>query len=1213
VYTVERLRPLLTVIVLLALPANARANLYVNEFLAVNDTIVADEDGDFSDWLEIYNGGASAVDLAGWYLTDDDQALTKWQLPSVVVGAGGYLLVWCSDKDRAISGSPLHTNFKLTSNGEYLALVQPDGSAIEHEYAPAFPPQQADVSYGLNLALSSTRCFTTPTPGAANDESTPCGVVDPVTFSIERGFYDAPFDVALSTTPGADIYFTTDGSEPTEAGGTLYTAPIHVATTTVLRAAGFATGLQSPPSVTHTYLFLSDVIHQTGAGFPDTWAADYEMDPVVVDDPRYAGTIVDDLKAIPTLSLVGDVDGWFGADDGIYSHPSGRGEAWERPISAELINPNGDPGFQINCGTRIQGVLSRKLNKKKSLRLAFKSIYGSSQLEFPLFADSPVDTFDKVRLRAGNEKSFSYGASRATYARDQWVRQTQLDMGQVASHGRFFHVYINGLYWGMYNAMEKPDEDFAAAYLGGSDQDWDILKHGVEIVAGDSEAWDTAHAIADAGLETPAAYALIQQYVDLSSLIDYFITNLHAGTTDWDSNNWYAGRRREPGAGFHFFSWDAELSMASVKTNRVTIDNPGKPSNLYKELRANPEFRILFADHLQRHFFDDGALTPENAGRRFMKIIAQIDRAIVGESARWGDARKGIRIIRDDEWIKEVEWLRLAYFPQRTRIILDAFRKIGLYPAVDAPSFNQHGGRIAAGFALEIAAPAGTIYYTDDGSDPREVGGAVAATAQVDTGPIVLNDSREIRARAQDGGTWSALTAATFTVDVPVRISEIMYHPSDPTSGPYQDDDFEYVELTNVGAAPVDLGGFSFTDGIIFTFPSGALSPGDHVLVVSNQAAFETRYGTGLPIAGQYSGHLANGGEHLHLEGAGSVIHDFAYDDAWYPATDGLGHALVVRDAGQDVALWGSADGWRASTFDLGSPGAAELPLCDDGVDNDGDSATDFPADAGCASATQDLEDPACDDGRDNDGDDAIDLADPACASASDTDESPDTLGYFACYKARPSTDFDDVETTLANDVDPEAGFTVRRPRAICVPASVSGSAVLNESVGLEVYPIRQRTDPKHEGQDDVFVRGLGPIYLDTKKPDRLLIPTAFDESTDPTAPVAGTHEVDRYECYRASTPGSLPKFFPRGVILDAADEFESRRYRFIKPTRLCLPADVGGQGTTNPAVKLLCYKAKRDRGEPRHDRIEGLHTSNEYGTGLLDTRKLDEICTPAE
>lgn len=121
----------------------------ISEFMASNQSGLQDSDGDFSDWVEIHNPDAVAVDLDGWYLTDNASALTKWRFPATVIPAGGYLVVFASDKDRAVSGAPLHTNFALSANGEYLGLVQPDGVTVASEFTPKFPAQSGNVSYGF--------------------------------------------------------------------------------------------------------------------------------------------------------------------------------------------------------------------------------------------------------------------------------------------------------------------------------------------------------------------------------------------------------------------------------------------------------------------------------------------------------------------------------------------------------------------------------------------------------------------------------------------------------------------------------------------------------------------------------------------------------------------------------------------------------------------------------------------------------------------------------------------------------------------------------------------------------------------------------------------------------------------------------------------------------------------------------------------------------
>ena len=141
--------------------------LHVHEFLASNSSGLLDEDGDTSDWIEIWNGSPGPVDLAGWHLSDDLSDLTRWTLPSRVVPAGGALVVFASGKNRL--GSELHTNFKLSASGEDLCLTRPDGFTLESAYFD-FPPQSADVSFGLKDTQPDEGYFTPPTPGQANGD-----------------------------------------------------------------------------------------------------------------------------------------------------------------------------------------------------------------------------------------------------------------------------------------------------------------------------------------------------------------------------------------------------------------------------------------------------------------------------------------------------------------------------------------------------------------------------------------------------------------------------------------------------------------------------------------------------------------------------------------------------------------------------------------------------------------------------------------------------------------------------------------------------------------------------------------------------------------------------------------------------------------------------------------------------------------------------------
>lgn len=750
-----------TLVALLLTLSGALSAPVISEFLAVNRSIRADEDGDFSDWLEIQNSSSSqTVDLDGHFLTDDPDDLKKWRLPSVLLTPGARHLVYASGKDRARAGSELHCNFKLDGGGEYLALVAADGITVLSDFAPAYPRQETDISYGRGTCANDP-CplgyLDPPTPEAPNGSS--FLPVKDTRFTHDRGFYDTPIAVGIwSETEDARIRYTTDGSAPSPTRGTLYSAPIQIQSSTVLRAIAFKPGHRPTNVDTQTYLFVADVVRQGARprGFPTSWAGggrpDYGMDPQVFNNARYRDLVDDALLALPTISLVMDIDDLFDARTGIYANPgtccndANRGPAWERPVSVEYFEPDDARQFQVDAGIRIQGGASRLPDKspKHSFRLLFKDEYGPSRLDFHLFPDSAANQHDTFTLRAGyldswiHDGAWGVGAPRpqAQYVIDKFVHDTFGLMGQLSVNGRFVHLYLNGHYWGLYNPIERVRASWLAENIGGSKDDWDVVNLDVgrlEVKDGDASAYHALINQVTRGVSSPEQLQAMAAKLDLTNLADYMLLNFWIGNNDWPSSNWTAARRRDPAAKYRFFTWDAEASMETVSLNVTGANRAHSPADFFHRLRQNSEFRLLVADRVQKHFFHDGALAPEVAGARYQALANTIDLAVIAESARWGDYRRDVNPIlvgpyelytRDTHWRVEQDRLLRTYFPRRTGIVLNQLRALNLYPNLTAPEFlvngkPQHGGPVGGG-QLSFRAPAsGTIYYTTDGSDPR--------------------------------------------------------------------------------------------------------------------------------------------------------------------------------------------------------------------------------------------------------------------------------------------------------------------------------------------------------------------------------------------------------------------------------------------------------------------------------------------------------------
>ncbi len=956
-------------------PALQTGSVVINEFVAANRTGLLDENGEAHDWIELRNRGNTTVNLAGWSLTDDEDVPGLWTFPAVNLAPGQFLVVFASGKDRRVptGGNRHHTNFKLNPDGGYLALFNAESPRVAvTEFPLEYPEQRNDHSYGRD-AGDNWRYYATPTPGTANGATTLTGVAQELAFTVGSGWFDVPFSLSIfSPDPGTTIRYTLDGSEPTASTGLVYAGPLNIAENTVLRAAAFKTGLLPSRVKTRTYLFLDQVIAQPNnpAGFPDNWGtgnfnfpdgiipADYEMDldPVRVDpnnaasalDPVKLQRLKDGLRELPMVSIVMNRDDMFGAT-GLYpTSSSANKNKNDKECAVEMVLPDGTSAFSIDGGLRLHGNASRDPHKnpKHGFKLLFKGDYGPSDLEYRLFEDSPAEEFDDLILRPdfgtswrhwSDSPSEGLGAlqrSRASRTRDAWWKDTFRDMGRLGSHSRYFHLFINGLYWGVFDFTEQPTDSFGPNYFGGSKADYDVYDQGA-LSSGTSAAYNAMLGLT--GLENAAAYEQMKQRLDVPWFIDYMLLQFYVGAQDWGNNkNWYAIRKRVPGpeGTFKYLPWDGENILLNENINRVSTTD--LPSGLHQKLDDNAEYRLAFADSVQKHLLSPGgALTAEGNIARWHKWQAILDKPIVAESARWGDYRRDVHpyqngsyelYTREAHWMAENARMTNSYFVNRPGIVLNQLRAAGLYPNVVAPTFGQHGGRVPAGFALAMSAPAGTIHYTTNGVDPRVSGsGAVAGSARAYAGaPVALGSSMTVKARVLQNGAWSALVEADFSVGelgLPLRFTEIMYNPPGG-------DAHEFVELRNVGPTPVDVGRFSL-EGVAFTFNEGTiLQPGATVLLASsaNTNAFKIRY-PGAVFAGTFDNSLSNGGERLALlDRDGVVVTAVNYDDAngWPLAADGGGASLEVVDPLGDP---NSPANWRASSVPHGTPGLPPAPF----------------------------------------------------------------------------------------------------------------------------------------------------------------------------------------------------------------------------------------------------------------------------------------------
>jgi len=568
-------------------------------------------------------------------------------------------------------------------------------------------------------------------------------VAQELQFSHTHGFCDQPFTLQITAADdqpalpeGAVIRYTLDGSEPT-AQSRAYTQPISVTATTIVRAAAITDTETVTPIATATYLFVEDVLRQsnTPEGYPATWGsyttisgtakADYEMDPEMTGDATLRPRIVEGLQSLPVLSIVTDKDNLFSHENdpdrgGIYiftGPPVGdnTGHGWTRPASIEMFEQGtATHDFTTSCGLRLHGGHGRlaEKNPKHSFRLVFKKEYGASSLSYPLFGEDEPQKFDQLVLRCHFGNAWQHWAegnrTKAQYTRDMWARRMQRKMGRTSVNGLYVNVFINGMYWGLYNIAERVDDQFGKDHIGGKKSDIDVVKieedggNHIEAAEGDLIAWEEMlAAVSEVGSasdeDADEALANLEGLLDVDAFIDYMLINQYAGNTDWDHHNWYAIRRRgDDSEGFRFLCWDSEIIFESPNENVLSTHNRGGfPTGIFNILIKNPHFARRYLKRAKELLADDGLLGEQSVVQVWDSLYHTVESAIYAEAARWGDYRRDVHRWQsagqlytvDNHYMTERNRLLTQYFPVRTDRVLSSILSF-----VDVDDFEAPDG-----------------------------------------------------------------------------------------------------------------------------------------------------------------------------------------------------------------------------------------------------------------------------------------------------------------------------------------------------------------------------------------------------------------------------------------------------------------------------------------------------------------------------------------
>ncbi len=578
---------LLLLCLLLPAPSIVAREVTINEVMASNATTIADEDGDYEDWIELYNTGDTEIHLIGYGLSDDYDNPFRWVFPDITMQPGEFLLIWASGKNRSDPGQSLHTNFSISSAGEEVLITHPDGTRLD-ELAPASIP--TDISYGRQPdGVGQWFYFANPTPGESNVSEGLTGLLDQPLFSAEGGFYTNELQLDIShPDPGVTIIYTTDGSDPciNNLEGTSYEykndypyqpeepfgdflthefiskifdgailiadrsaepdklarisatvqPPVYmpddpVPKATLIRARAFREGMLPSDIMTHTYFISPEgpgrfTLPVMAISVQENHLFDYQ------DGIYTPGVDADQWR----MDNPGETFSW--PFDGNFRR---RGAEWEYPAHIELFEqPDGERAFAQDIGIRIHGGATRSF-PMKSLRLYARNQYTNSHLTHAFFGDG-MQAYKRLILRnSGND--FPTDLWRPDYPSRTMFRDAAIQA--IVAHMHFDTqayrpalLFINGEYWGIQNIRERYDKHFLHRNHGVDEENIDLLTGKDEVKEGDNLHYQATIAYIETyGLEDDAHYDHILTRIDEQNFIDYQIAHIYADNTDWPGNN----------------------------------------------------------------------------------------------------------------------------------------------------------------------------------------------------------------------------------------------------------------------------------------------------------------------------------------------------------------------------------------------------------------------------------------------------------------------------------------------------------------------------------------------------------------------------------------------------------------------------------------------------------------------------------------------------
>jgi len=579
---------------LLCPPFWLQAQLLINEVCSDNETIITDEFGDESDWIELYNAGAGSVDLTGYFLSDNTDNPQKWTFPSISITPSEYLIIFASDEN--VLDTYAHTNFKLSKDGEPLIFSDPSGNVVDQIQIPAL---EQDNSYG-RLAADQTAWsyYANPTPGAANDDASTYDFNVPPIFTLEQAFHTAATQIAL-TCEGANctIRYTSNGSPPDETSE-IYTNPILVDTTICIRARTFSDDNLPSKISTKTYFFNVD-------------------------------------HTLPVMALSTDPYLLFDWEEGIFMegpeadsvYPFWGANFWrdvEIPMHVEYFKAH-ELEARFDVGAKVHGGRASRTKPQKSLRLFADAKFGDNEMTYKFFENRDNDSFKRLVLRNASG-DFNYTHCRDAYMQRYFIDQ-DLDLDELAYQP--LAIYLNGRYWGVLNLREKVDKYYLRDNYGVDIENIDLLEEDTFAVEGSFEIYDAMlNFIKTSDMTDDGVFAEATKTIDLENIADYMIVQNGLLNIDWPNNNIKYWREKKDGAKWRYILFDMDSGMGRATDASFDSFFNIMTAEWYDENNFATLFRALMRNIKYRNYFLNRYADIFNTTLRTENAIAETDRTV---------------------------------------------------------------------------------------------------------------------------------------------------------------------------------------------------------------------------------------------------------------------------------------------------------------------------------------------------------------------------------------------------------------------------------------------------------------------------------------------------------------------------------------------------------------------------------------------------------